>query len=257
MANIELPDDCRAAVQVLPETQHPFGADCQLPHRLQSVFFHYDVPKDAVKHFIAAVGANMVSIRMANPDSSDGKAFFAEAVRELQPPSAVFKLKRAVRRICLADPFAALSNKRSADPPSSHSGKAAKPSGSGSKSLDGSSRPSSSGASGKDGSAFGKDGSASSAKNSSKSDVGKESLYEDVSESDWSDDDDDDDDDDAKDPGDDGLEGKKSKSTSEVKCLNQLFNKVANDVSYGFLLPVCIVLRLRALGVARCLTSVA
>ena len=243
MAEVELPEDHRAAVQLLPPSQNPFDQDLGLPHKYLSVFFHYDVPKAALKQFIGAVGKNLMSIRLANPDEDAGKAVFNGAVASL-PIAAVNKLRLAVRRLCLPDPFAALAVKR---PPEGHASDQSKPKsskGDPSKSDPSKSDPSksshssgrSSGGSSsksKSSSKVTKDDDAATASKSSSSKDGDKAAsskslvdYENVSDSDFSDSDDDDDDDGS------GAEEKSSSGkTGEVKCLNQLFNRVANDVS--------------------------
>ena len=238
MAEVELPEDHRAAVQLLPPSQNPFDQDLGLPHKYLSVFFHYDVPKAALKQFIGAVGKNLMSIRLANPDEDAGKAVFNGAVASL-PIAAVNKLRLAVRRLCLPDPFAALAVKR---PPEGHASDQSKPKsskGDPSKSDPSKSSHSSGRSSGgsssksKSSSKVTKDDDAATASKSSSSKDGDKAAsskslvdYENVSDSDFSDSDDDDDDDGS------GAEEKSSSGkTGEVKCLNQLFNRVANDVS--------------------------
>ena len=112
MADIALPLDHRDPVVLLPESQNPFGPECTLERRAQSVFFHHDCPKDDVLKFLAAVGSSTVSVRIADPDSSDGKSLFSKATEGMSVGS-VHKLRLTVRRLGNEDPFASLRAKRS------------------------------------------------------------------------------------------------------------------------------------------------
>ena len=109
---INLPEDFRAEVKRLPESQLPFGQDCKLAHKFQSIFFHYDVPKEVLMAFISVVGANRVSICMADPDSAESRPLFNEGIKEIQNVAGIHKLRLAVRRLCLDDPFAALGKRK-------------------------------------------------------------------------------------------------------------------------------------------------
>lgn len=258
MSSITVPLDHRMEVKMLPAAQYPFDKDCNLPRELQAMMFHYDVPKGVVTHFADGVGHNLMSFRLADPDSEGGKEIFNAVVKGIKSPAHVYKLRLVVRRLCRENPYAALSDKRPADgsdsagsSKASRSSSDAHASGSSSKDSSGSRKDTSSG------------GSKSSSGNSSKSSSGnasKSSLsgnssksaasssgnsskpsssstepskssahieYEEVSGSDFADSDVNDDSDVESDEKDE----KKFKASGEVKCLNQLFHRVANDVS--------------------------
>ena len=207
---ITVPEDHRAAVKMLPPTQKPYD-DIALEPKAQSVMFHHNVPKDALKKFLEAVGDNLVSVRMADPDSTDGRCFFDKVTKDFNL-GAVHKLKLAIRRLAKDDPLAA-TFKRAASPKgkSGSSKKSKSTSNSGSADAPSSSAAAAAG----DSTAVTKEGS-----------IEYECISDDEIEYDGAGDDADDDDDD------DDVD-KKRKSSGEVKCLNQLFNKVANDVSFN------------------------
>ena len=226
---ISLPDDYREAVKMLPPSQEPFGKDFPLPLKFQSVFFHYDVPKGALKHFLDAVGYNRVSICMADPDSSDGKGFFGDAVKGIQHVAAVHKLRLAVRRICRPDPFAAIFKRVSSDSSSNASKSARHEKGESAKS-DASKASKASSSSKSAGLASGDTSKGSKAADPAKASSPKgaaSEVYEEVSDAELSDSDISVD----STSSDDVDKAKKAKSTGEAKCLNQLFNRVSNDVS--------------------------
>ena len=207
---ITVPEDHRAAVKMLPPTQKPYD-DIALEPKAQSVMFHHNVPKDALKRFLEAVGDNLVSVRMADPDSTDGRCFFDKVTKDFNL-GAVHKLKLAIRRLAKDDPLAA-TFKRAASPKGKSGGSKKSKSSSNSGSADASSSSSAAAAAG-DSAAVAKEGS-----------IEYECVSDEEIEYDGAGDDVDDDDDD------DDVD-KKRKSSGEVKCLNQLFNKVANDVSF-------------------------
>ena len=200
---IAIPDDHRAAVKMLPLAQKPFGDACAMDRKVQSVMFHHDVPKDAMKKFTDAVGTSLVSLRMADPDTSDGKSLFEKAVKDMNV-GAAHKLKLAIRRLGKEEPFVALVKR--APPPEKNKGDMKRVKSS-SKSGDGP----------------GSSADASSAAASTKD--GDKDNYEVVSDGDLDDKDLDDNDDD------DDEDGDEKATSGGVRCLNQLFSRVANDVS--------------------------
>ena len=203
---IAIPDDHRMAVKMLPLSQKPYD-DVTLERKAQSVMFHYDVPKEAMKKFLGAVGDNLVSVRMADPDTSDGRSLFEKATKDFGV-GAVHKLKMAIRRLAKDEPFAAIFKR----PPSPNK-----------KDKDAKKTKSSRSDGGASAAASSTESSAASA------DAAKEKAdeYECISDAELDDDrageDDDDDDDDDDD---------KKRTTGGVRCLNQLFNRVSNDVSF-------------------------
>ena len=112
-----LPSDFRDEVKMLIGGHHPFEKDCQLEPLAQAVFYHYDVPKAALLKFLGAVGCNLLSVRLADPDTTDGKSFFDKGAKDISSCN-VHKLRLAVRRLMKAEPLAAL-HKRAASPPAS------------------------------------------------------------------------------------------------------------------------------------------
>ena len=229
--HVSLPEDFREAVKMLPPSQEPFGKDFPLPLKFQSVFFHYDVQRGALKHFLDAVGYNRVSICMADPDSSEGKSFFNDAVKGIQSIAAVHKLRLAVRRICRPDPFAPIYKRSSADSPSRSSKASRLEKGESSKSDSSKASKASSsvkGSSSTPGSAT-KGTKASDGVKATSSKAVTSEAYEEISDADLSDSDISVD---SSTSSDEIGKTKKAKSSGEAKCLNQLFNRVSNDVCF-------------------------
>jgi hypothetical protein len=121
--NVIAPEDVNAAFQILPTNQHPFGADCQIDRRIQSVFFHYSISIPVVKRRDDEEFRKMTEVRMATPGLDSGMWELVETFC----PNAIqkFKLKAAIRRLVDDNPMAAVSTKRSAS--SSAAGVAKKP----------------------------------------------------------------------------------------------------------------------------------
>ena len=85
--DISLPDDSADAVVLLPQHQHPFGANAKIDRRVQSVFFHYNAAKAEVLKFCDFVGLSLMEIRLADPDRSEGREMFNDAIKDI--PEAV------------------------------------------------------------------------------------------------------------------------------------------------------------------------
>ena len=242
MADIPLPQDHREAVRMLPANQHPFGAECGVNRVAQAVFFHYDITPEVLERVVGVLGGTMVSLRMADPDTPDGKDILDQCTRELAP-GAVLKLKLALRRLCRADQLAPL--KRPVSPSSTDDRpkvvRIADPKGksSSSSSSKGSSQSSaSSSASGSKGSSTRASGSspkpsASSSTSSAAATAAAAAVKEadDADVGEWSDGMADVSDEDLFEDVDNDDVEKRTKSSGEVKCFNQLLSRVANDVS--------------------------
>ena len=240
VADVVVPDDHNAEIKILPDTQQPFGADSRIDRRVQSAFFHYNVAKESVLKFCSAIGLNMLSLRLANPATEEGRVLFNDAVKGIQSKMEVMKLKLAVDRLCLDQPFEALrkpqvapsSSSSSKAPPDKTASQTSSPPDKGKTSH--ASKSSSSKSSSKSSTSSASRSSASSSKSSSgqsgssgsKPRDGDSGLV-DVSESDS-----DSDVDDAAyvDPAE--PEAKRAKTGDGNKCLNQLFSRVASDVSF-------------------------
>ena len=110
MADIVAPEDCDAAVAMLPLTQFPFGAACVLTRELQSVLFHYDVKPEVVAILAEEDITSKKQVRFANPDGlADAKLLFDQVSKRVKPLQRLL-LKRAFRRMLSPDPFAAVSS---------------------------------------------------------------------------------------------------------------------------------------------------
>ena len=219
MSDICVPLDHHEAVASLPASQNPYGSDCVLDRQWQAVFFHHDIPAAMVKKFISTVGASLLSLRLLNPDTSDGKDLFHKATKELSKNDVeIYKLKLAVRRLCRDEPLVSISKKRASNSSPSRS----------SKSLrfdDKLPRPSSK----------------ASSKSSSPPDPDAGASRSPAARFDDADKSDDDAGDDLVDISDDELVADEREdgvtepgdqvSKGKITCLNQLFNRVANDVS--------------------------
>ena len=77
MTDISSPNNPDEAVVALPDHQFPYGSDCELTRRFQSVLFHYDIRPEIVgllqsEHFLS-----VKQVRFANPDgASDEQELF-------------------------------------------------------------------------------------------------------------------------------------------------------------------------------------
>lgn len=259
--DIPLPDDHADAVVMLPPHQLPYGANAKFDRRVQSVFHHYNAAKAEVLKFVDFVGLSLMEVRLADPDRSEGREIFNDAIKDIQSKMEIVKIRLSVRRLCREHPLAAMSKKHSSDSSgkssSSSSSKTTPPSGtstvdassSGSSKRDGSSSSSKAAASSlsspsdsvANSSSSGSSVSApKSSKGSSSAAVGavksktralhKETDLEDISAT--SSDSDDDDSSDGDDKDDKDVVPSKRARRGEKKCLNQLFSVVADDVSF-------------------------
>lgn len=104
---LSVPDDHHDEVKLLPDHQHPFD-ECEVDRRVQSVFFHHDIRKGIALKFFSYVGKTLLSYRMADLDTEEGRALFDAATERHNNQIEIAKLKFAVRRLCREDPLAAL-----------------------------------------------------------------------------------------------------------------------------------------------------
>ena len=110
MSDIQSPDDPNAAVSLLPAHQFPFGEDCALTRRFQSVLYHYDIRQDEVDILEQENIFSLKQVRYANPDGNkDQRDLFEDAVVK-RVPSALRRLmmKDAFRRMLREDPLMAV-----------------------------------------------------------------------------------------------------------------------------------------------------
>ena len=265
MSVIQVPDDHHLAVKELPSGQDPFGAECKLDKRCQNVFFHYEVAKASVKKLMDQLGLSLMAMRLADPDTSEGKKILDATIKDIPNVAETFKIRLAMRRLCREDPMEALVKKRPSqdlnakDPKSLKVGEASASSSSSKSKSSSSATDGSTGASSSKAKAtsakvscdcvyarfclahilnvsspeVGSSGSAN-ADGASQVPDARRSLIDDV-DSDFSDFEEfcaqrDEDDVDA-DPGADGDgERRSSANRAEPKCLNRLFDKVADKV---------------------------
>lgn len=67
---IESPDDPREKVILLPDDQKPYGDQCPLDRKVQSLLFHYGVPAEDVD-LLASNGIRQFRHLCVDPDSAD------------------------------------------------------------------------------------------------------------------------------------------------------------------------------------------
>lgn len=105
---VHVPDDHRDEVMLLPESQQPFEY-CEVDRRVQSVFFHHDIKKEIAWQFFEYVGTTLMSYKIIDLDTDNGRALFQTATAAIDNSIEVEKIRLAVRRLGCEDPFAALS----------------------------------------------------------------------------------------------------------------------------------------------------
>ena len=107
--NVVPPEDCNAAVSLLPDTQFPYGNNCVLARGWQAVLFHYGIKPEVAVILMQQDITSKKQVRYADPDGQeDSRLLFNEVCAGV--PSALQRLllKRAFRRMLLPDPFAAI-----------------------------------------------------------------------------------------------------------------------------------------------------
>lgn len=109
-ANITAPKDKDAAVVLLPDTQLPYGANCEVDRDVQSVFFHYGLRKEDVDVLVKEGFTSIERCQWADPDGDDdARETFQECVADhIRPKLFIRPVKAALRRINSDDPFAAV-----------------------------------------------------------------------------------------------------------------------------------------------------
>ena len=70
MSSIVPPDDVNAPIVMLPEHQHPFGADSAITRRMQSVLFHYGVREEECDILEEEEIYSAMAARHADPDGN-------------------------------------------------------------------------------------------------------------------------------------------------------------------------------------------
>ena len=70
MTSIVPPDDVNAPIVMLPEHQHPFGADSAITRRMQSVLFHYGVREEECDILEEEEIYSAMAARHADPDGN-------------------------------------------------------------------------------------------------------------------------------------------------------------------------------------------
>ena len=105
---VEPPDDCNAAVIPLPDGQNPFGDDCTLDRKIQSVFHHYEVDSDVANHIAEEGFKKIKDIRMADPDGNEEQRALFNSVTKCQNTLTVAVIRSAFRRLLRPNPYAAI-----------------------------------------------------------------------------------------------------------------------------------------------------
>jgi len=108
---VQIPDDHRDEVKLLPEDQQPFDY-CEVDRRVQSVFFHHDIKKESAWQFFEYVGTTMMSYKLIDVQSEKGLELFKTATAQIENAIEVEKMRLAVMRLRRDDPFAALPKQR-------------------------------------------------------------------------------------------------------------------------------------------------
>ena len=116
------PEDVDSEIRMLVDGHNPFGPDCKLHRRMQSVAWHYELGQPVVDLLVSEGFVGFKFVRAANPDGNEEAKNFYETAVDLQlEDKKVGRLqrimtKKAFRRVCLPQPWAAVSTS-SVEPP--------------------------------------------------------------------------------------------------------------------------------------------
>ena len=103
------PEDCDAAVSLLPDDQFPYGSACVLARGWQAVLFHYGIKPEVAVILMQQDITSKKHVRYADPDGQeDSRLLFNEVCAGVSSALQRLLLKRAFRRMLLPDPFAAI-----------------------------------------------------------------------------------------------------------------------------------------------------
>ena len=107
MADIEPPVNAFEAVVHLPDTQHPYGASCQLNRAIQCVFFHYRLRQAEADLFVQEGFTDIVLLSEADPDGSAEQRQLYTDCLEAQIVGLLWRrlTSKAVRRLLSGKAF--------------------------------------------------------------------------------------------------------------------------------------------------------
>ena len=107
--DIASPEDIRAAIQLLPENQRPYGADCPWSLTIQSIFYHYDVDAEAVSYIVGEKLLRLKHFKMADPEGDENqRSLFDAIICRIESPLSRHCVRSAFFRLLSANPMAAL-----------------------------------------------------------------------------------------------------------------------------------------------------
>ena len=127
--HIHKPENPDEAITMLPASQNPYSEECSLSRLFQSVLFHYGIRSDEVDILVENEINTVAEVRLANPDGDqDARDLFEDAVCKLiRLPLRRLLMKKAFRRMLLAEPLAPLSATPLKDPASTSEAKSLGP----------------------------------------------------------------------------------------------------------------------------------
>ena len=110
--DITSPMDPDEEVTLLPTHQNPYGDNCPLDRRHQSILFHYDVNEATVAVLAQAQIFTLKQIKFMNPDAADGSdeksLYNAIVVAQVQDRLQQYLVTNAFRRMLRPAPLAAI-----------------------------------------------------------------------------------------------------------------------------------------------------
>ena len=106
MSLVTSPDDPDLPVTMLPAGQDPFGKDCALTRRFQSILFHYDLGEAEARILEEENFYSLKNVRFANPDGNQSQRILFEKVASRVTPALRREMLRdAFRRLLSPDPM--------------------------------------------------------------------------------------------------------------------------------------------------------
>ena len=94
---------------MLPAGQDPFGSDCALTRRFQSILFHYDLGEAEARILEEENFYSLKNVRFANPDGNQSqRILFEKVASRVNPALRREMLRDAFRRLLSPDPMAAV-----------------------------------------------------------------------------------------------------------------------------------------------------
>ena len=102
-------DDYDAAVAPLADGVFPYGNDTPLSRQVQAVLVHYGIPKEDAALLAQEDLHLKKDFKFANPDgNAEQRQTYEDSVGPIKKAVRRSRMKAAVRRILLPDPFAAI-----------------------------------------------------------------------------------------------------------------------------------------------------